>query len=66
MSLRRGQKVRYHLISVTMSVSKILSQILFVFSQIKDRKHIEQNFHTAARVMAGGEDGTFGAGGGGV
>ena len=31
-----------------------------MFSQIKDRKHIEQNFHSVARVMPGG--GTSGAG----
>ena len=30
-------------------------------SQIKDRKHIEQNFHSVARVMP--QDGTWGAGG---
>ena len=24
-----------------------------MFSQIKDRKHIEQNFHSVARVMPG-------------
>ena len=66
MTLGRGQKVKYHLISVTMSVSKILCQILCVFSQIKDRKHIEQNFYSAARVIPRIEDGTLGAGGGGV
>ena len=36
---------------INMSISKILYQTLSVFSQIKDRKHIEQNFHTVARVM---------------
>ena len=35
-----------------------------MFSQIKDRKHIEQNFHSIARVMPKG--GTWGGGGGGV
>ena len=32
-----------------------------MFSQIKDRKHIEQNFHSVAGVMPRG--GTWGAGG---
>ena len=32
-----------------------------MFSQIKDRKHIEQNFHSVAKVMP--RDGTGGAGG---
>ena len=32
-----------------------------MFSQIKDRKHIEQNFHSVAKVMPG--VGTAGAGG---
>ena len=32
-----------------------------MFSQIKDRKHIEQNFHSVAKVMPRG--GTAGAGG---
>ena len=34
-----------------MSISMILYQPLCVFSQIKDGKHIEQNFHSVARVM---------------
>ena len=34
-----------------------------VFSKIKDRKHIEQNFHSVARVMPQG--GTLGCWGGG-
>ena len=32
-----------------------------MFSQIKDQKHIEQNFHSVAKVMPRG--GTAGAGG---
>ena len=32
-----------------------------MFSQIKDRKHIEQNFHSVAKVMRG--VGLLGAGG---
>ena len=41
---------------VTMLISKILYQTLCVFSQIKDRKHIEHNFHTVAGVMPHGWD----------
>ena len=38
-----------------MSISKIfIPNSLRVFSQIKDRKHIEQNFHSVARVMPRG------------
>ena len=47
-ALGRGQKVKYHLISITKSILKILC----VFSQIKDTKHI-------TRVMPQGWD--FGA-----
>ena len=41
---------------VTKSISKILYQALCVFSQIKDRKHIEQNFHSITEVMPQGWD----------
>ena len=43
MTLGRGQKVKYYL--------QFLYQTLCVFSQIKDRKYIEHNFHSVARVM---------------
>ena len=40
---------------INMSISKIfIPNSLCVFSQIKDRKHIEQNFHSVARVMPRG------------
>ena len=40
---------------INMSVSKIfIPNSLCVFSQIKDRKHIELNFHSVARVMPRG------------
>ena len=46
-----------------MSISKIfIPNSLCVFSQIKDRKHIEQNFNSVARVMPRG--GTCGCWGG--
>ena len=34
-----------------------------MFSHIKDRKHIEQNFYSVARVMPGGGGGGGGGGG---
>ena len=30
---------------------RFLYETLYVFSQIKDRKHIEQNIHSVAKVM---------------
>ena len=45
-------------ISLTCQFQRFLYQTLCVFSQIKDRKHIEQNFHSAAEVMP--RDGTGG------
>ena len=47
---------------INMSISRIFIPNSFcVFSQIKDRKHIEQNFHSVARVMP--RVGLVGAGG---
>ena len=34
-----------------MSILRFLYQTLCAFLQIKDRKHIEQNFHSVAAVM---------------
>ena len=47
---------------INMSISKIcIPNSLCVFSQIKDRKHIEQNFSSVARVMPrGGTCGCWG------
>ena len=36
----RGQKVKYHLISITKSISKILYQALCLLSQMKEIKNI--------------------------
>ena len=58
-ALGRGQKVKYHLISIAKSISKILNQTLGVFSQMKDTKHIGWGFHSVAWVMPQGWD--FGA-----
>ena len=46
-----GKKVKYHSILTTMSILRFLYQFLCAFLQIKDRKHIEQNFHSVAGVM---------------
>ena len=43
---------------LTCRFQSFLYQTLCVFSQIKDRKHIEQNFHSIVRVMPRG--GTWG------
>ena len=58
-ALRRGQKVKYHLILITKSISKILYQTLCLFSQMKDTKHIRRDFNSVAWVMPQGSD--FGA-----
>ena len=42
--LGRDQKVKYHLISITKSISKIFYQTLCVFSQMKDTKPIRLDF----------------------
>ena len=36
------------------NMSRFLYQTLCVFSQIKDRKHIEQNIHSVAKDMPRG------------
>ena len=57
-ALGRDQKVKYHLISTTKSISKILFQTLCVFSQMKDTKHIRRAFYSVAWVIPRG--GTWG------
>ena len=57
--LGRGQNVKYHLISITKSISNILYQTLCVFLQVKDTKHIRRDLHSVAWVMPQGS----GAGG---
>ena len=49
-------KVKYHLISVTMSILKIFTPNLCVFSQMKDIKHIRRDFYSVAWVMPQGWD----------
>ena len=53
-SLGRGQKVKYHLISFTKSILKILYQTLCLFSQMKDTKHIRRVFNSVAWVLPQG------------
>ena len=54
-ALGRGQKVKYHLISITKSILKFfLYQTLCVFSQMKDTKHIRGDFYSVAWVMPRG------------
>ena len=48
----RGSKVKYHLISITKSISKILYQTLCVLSQM----NIRRGFHSGARAMPQGRD----------
>ena len=49
-------------ISLTCQFQRFLYQTLCVFTQIKDRKHIEQNFHSVAKVMPrGGTAGCWGS-----
>ena len=55
-ALGRGQKFKYHLISITKSISKIFIPNFVVFSQIKDTKHIRRDFHSVAWVMPQGWD----------
>ena len=55
-ALGRGQKVKYHLISITKSISKIFYQTLCLFSQMKDTKHIRQDFNSVSWVMPQGSD----------
>ena len=50
-ALGRGQKVKHHLISITKSISRFLYQVLCVYSEMKDTKHIRRDFHSVALVM---------------
>ena len=48
----RGQKIKYHSVSIT----KFSYQNLCLFSQIKDIKHIKQDFNSVAWVVPQGRD----------
>ena len=55
-SLARGQKVKYHLISITKSISKILISNFVCVLKIKDTKHIRRVFYSVTWVMPFGWD----------
>ena len=56
LALGRGQKVNYHLISITKSISNIFKPN-FVLLLTNDRyKHIRRDFHSVAWVMPQGLD----------
>ena len=60
----RGQKVKYHLISITKSISKFFFILNFVC--VNDTKHIKRDLHYVAWVMPQGWDiGALGCPGGG-
>ena len=46
--------LKYHLFQLPCQFQRFLYQTLCVFSQIQDRKHTEQNFHSVAGVMPQG------------
>ena len=54
MSLGSGQGSNIIKFRLPYHFQSFLYQSLCVFSQIKDRKHIEQNFHSVAKVMPRG------------
>ena len=58
--LRRGQKVKYHLISITKSISKIFYQTLCVFSQMKDTKISDRIFILTPGAWSCPRGGTLG------
>ena len=53
--LGRGQKVKYHLVSITKSISKIvIPNFVCVLTNKKNMNHIEQGFHSVALVIPQG------------
>ena len=62
-ALGRGHNVKYHQISITKSISKIINQTLCVFSPMKDIKEIRRDFTWPAGSGPGvGLGGTVGVG----
>ena len=55
-ALRRGQKVKYHLISITKSISKIFLPNFVCVLTNEDTKHIRRDFHSVPWVMPQGWD----------
>ena len=58
-ALGRGQKVKYHLISITKSISKIFIPNFVCVLTMKDTKHIRQDFYSDTWFIPQGWD--FGA-----
>ena len=58
MTLERGQRSNIIKFPLPCQFQRFVYESSCVFSQIKDRKHIEQNFHSVAKVMPQG--GTWG------
>ena len=58
-ALGRGQKVKYHLISITKSISKMYIPNFVCVLTNEDTKHIRRDFHSVPWVMPQGWD--FGA-----
>ena len=56
MTLGIGQKVKYHKFQLPCQFQRFLYQTLFVFSQMKDTKHIRRDFHSVTCVMPQGSD----------
>ena len=55
-ALWMGKKVKYHKFHLQSQFERFLYHTLYVFSQIKDMKHTEQDFHLVAWVMPQGKD----------
>ena len=53
-ALGRGQKVNYHLISFTRSISKIFIPNFVCVLPNEIYKHVRQNFHSVACLMPQG------------
>ena len=47
----KGQKVKISILQLQSQFQRFLYQTLCVFSQMKDIKHIERDFHSVAWVM---------------
>ena len=59
----RSKSIKFQL---QIQFQRFLCQTLCVFSQIKDRKHIDQKFHSVAWILPQGWDMGAGLGGAGV
>ena len=55
-ALERGQKVKYHKISITKLISKIFKPNFVCLLTNKDINHIRRHFHSVAWIMPQGRD----------